>query len=45
MYDEKAFPEPEKFDPSRWLTPAGQLKIDKDIPDPEIVGTFGYGRR
>jgi cytochrome P450 len=45
MHDEKTFPDPSKFDPSRFLTPTGQLNPDKSIPDPEEVGTFGFGRR
>ncbi|KAF9444939.1 cytochrome P450 [Macrolepiota fuliginosa MF-IS2] len=45
MHDEKTFPTPSKFDPERFLTPQGQLKKDKNIPDPEVVATFGFGRR
>ncbi|KXN83056.1 O-methylsterigmatocystin oxidoreductase [Leucoagaricus sp. SymC.cos] len=45
MHDEKTFPEPSKFDPTRFLTPDGRLKKDKNIPDPEMDATFGFGRR
>ncbi|KXN87205.1 O-methylsterigmatocystin oxidoreductase [Leucoagaricus sp. SymC.cos] len=45
MHDEKTFPEPSKFDPTRFLTPDGRLKKDKSIPDPEMDATFGFGRR
>ncbi|KXN81232.1 O-methylsterigmatocystin oxidoreductase [Leucoagaricus sp. SymC.cos] len=45
MHDEKIFPEPFQFDPTRFLTPCGQVNPDKSIPNPEAVCTFGYGRR
>ncbi|KAJ3570794.1 hypothetical protein NP233_g4169 [Leucocoprinus birnbaumii] len=42
MHDEDVFPNPSKFDPTRFLTSSGQLKTS--IPDSEVVGTFGFGR-
>ncbi|KAF5346843.1 hypothetical protein D9756_010614 [Leucocoprinus leucothites] len=45
MHDESVFPEPFNFDPTRFLTPEGQLKADMDILDPETDATFGFGRR
>lgn len=45
MHDEKIFPNPSKFDPTRFLTASGQLRHDNKIPDPEVVATFGFGRR
>ncbi|KAJ3562900.1 hypothetical protein NP233_g9289 [Leucocoprinus birnbaumii] len=45
FHDEKNFGNPSEFDPTRFLTPAGQLRVDKDLLDPEIVCTFGFGRR
>ncbi|KAF9230261.1 cytochrome P450 [Melanogaster broomeanus] len=37
--DPVAFPDPEKFDPQRWLDPNGQLRTDM------WFYTFGFGRR
>ncbi|KIK94478.1 hypothetical protein PAXRUDRAFT_827945 [Paxillus rubicundulus Ve08.2h10] len=37
--DPVAFPDPEKFDPQRWLDPSGQLR-----PDVRFF-TYGFGRR
>ncbi|KXN83066.1 O-methylsterigmatocystin oxidoreductase [Leucoagaricus sp. SymC.cos] len=45
FYDEECFPEPMKFDPTRFLTPDGRLRTDKDVPDPDFDATFGFGRR
>ena len=41
LHDENQYPDPEAFNPARFLTPDGQL--DPDIPDPGEA--FGYGRR
>ncbi len=45
MHDENIFPNPSQFDPNRFLTPSGQLRVGDGIPDPEDVATFGFGRR
>lgn len=42
LHDENRYPNPETFDPTRYLTPGGELA--KDVPDP-IEAAFGYGRR
>lgn len=42
LHDEKMYPNPEVFDPTRWLTPDGQLV--KMNPDPLDL-SFGFGRR
>ncbi|KAF9447893.1 cytochrome P450 [Macrolepiota fuliginosa MF-IS2] len=42
LNDEAIFPEPQKFKPERFLENG---KIRKDVLDPEIVGSFGFGRR
>lgn len=42
LHDEKTYPNPEAFDPTRFLTSDGQL--NKDAPDPSEV-MFGFGRR
>ena len=41
-HDEKVYPEPETFNPDRFLGEDG--KIDPSVKDPE-VGVFGSGRR
>ncbi|EKM55856.1 uncharacterized protein PHACADRAFT_256765 [Phanerochaete carnosa HHB-10118-sp] len=41
LHDEKTYPNPKKFDPTRFLTPAGELA--KGAPDVEAA--FGFGRR
>ena len=42
MFDEETYPNPEAFDPTRYLTQDG--KLDKNAPDPYEVA-FGFGRR
>ncbi|KAF8912667.1 cytochrome P450 [Mucidula mucida] len=38
MHDKKVYPDPEAFNPERFLGPNPQ-------PDPRIIGAFGFGRR
>ncbi|EMD34422.1 hypothetical protein CERSUDRAFT_158908 [Gelatoporia subvermispora B] len=38
-HDEDVYPEPEKFDPRRWLDEKGELRKDVKFP------AFGFGRR
>lgn len=42
LHDEARYANPDAFDPTRFLTPAGTL--DKDAPD-ALEAAFGYGRR
>lgn len=42
LHDEEVFPEPQKFKPERFWKDG---RIRDDIPDPEVVATFGFGRR
>ncbi|GJE84150.1 cytochrome P450 [Phanerochaete sordida] len=42
LHDETRYPNPDVFDPTRFLTPDGQL--DKSAPDP-TEACFGFGRR
>ncbi len=44
LHDEKVFPNPSTFDPTRFLTPSGELRTE-GVLDPEVVVTFGFGRR
>jgi cytochrome P450 len=41
LRDETKYPDPDTFNPARFLTPDG--KLNRDVPDP--VQVFGYGRR
>ena len=41
-YDENVYPDPETFNPERFLTKDG--KIDPSVKDPELM-VFGSGRR
>lgn len=41
MHDENTYPDPESFDPHRFLNPDGSLNTRVPRPD----ATFGFGRR
>jgi cytochrome P450 len=43
LHDEKVYPEPEKFNPSRFLNADG-TELRKDVMEPELAA-FGFGRR
>ncbi|KAF5360986.1 hypothetical protein D9756_005147 [Leucocoprinus leucothites] len=42
LYDDEIFPEPQEFKPERFIKDG---RIRDDLPDPEYVATFGFGRR
>ncbi|XP_006455052.1 hypothetical protein AGABI2DRAFT_209318 [Agaricus bisporus var. bisporus H97] len=42
LHDEDTYPEPEEFKPERFIK-NGVLR--DDVPDPETIATFGFGRR
>ena len=43
LQDERYFPNPSDFDPERFVDEGGNLGTD--VPDPETVASFGFGRR
>ncbi|EKM58533.1 uncharacterized protein PHACADRAFT_252949 [Phanerochaete carnosa HHB-10118-sp] len=43
LHDPARFPSPDTFDPTRWLTPDGQLS--KTTLDATNMAVFGFGRR
>ncbi|KAF5348527.1 hypothetical protein D9756_009683 [Leucocoprinus leucothites] len=43
LHDEDVFPEPEKFKPERFISKDGGIR--EDLPDPDFIATFGFGRR
>lgn len=43
LHDEERYPNPDAFDPTRYLTPEGVL--DRSAPDPTVDAAFGFGRR
>lgn len=42
LHDEEVFPDADKFDPERFIKDG---IIRDDILNPEVVATFGFGRR
>lgn len=42
LHDEEIFPNANKFDPERFIMNG---TIRDDLPNPEVVATFGFGRR
>ncbi|KAJ3568360.1 hypothetical protein NP233_g5767 [Leucocoprinus birnbaumii] len=43
LHDEDFYSDADEFKPERFITNDGHLR--QDIPDPELVATFGFGRR
>lgn len=41
LHNEETYPEPDRFNPARFLSPNGQL--NPDVPSPSVA--FGFGRR
>lgn len=44
LNDDRNYPNPQEFQPERYLTADGQLKTKDDIRDPTDIA-FGFGRR
>ncbi|KAF5360644.1 hypothetical protein D9756_005134 [Leucocoprinus leucothites] len=42
LHDDEIFPEPQEFKPERFIK---DDCLREDLPDPEYVATFGFGRR
>lgn len=42
LHDEEVFPNPTEFKPGRFFKSG---VISSDVPDPEAIATFGFGRR
>ncbi|KXN84163.1 O-methylsterigmatocystin oxidoreductase [Leucoagaricus sp. SymC.cos] len=43
LHNEDVFPDPEEFRPARFLRSDGTIR--DDLPDPENIASFGFGRR
>ncbi|KAK7442490.1 hypothetical protein VKT23_016088 [Stygiomarasmius scandens] len=41
LHDKNLYPDPDTFNPSRWLTSDGKINTDMKAP----LSTFGFGRR
>ncbi|KZV83370.1 cytochrome P450 [Exidia glandulosa HHB12029] len=44
LHDPSTYPNPDVFDPYRFLHPDGRLKTSEEMMDPRVVA-FGFGRR